>query len=79
MTNKVEIVSDYPEDRLIATSAIPSMKIINSNGVEVKGQGISVDGMDNDVFSVTILGVPFPFYEDEFPHHVKMYNEKFKS
>lgn len=78
VTNGIEIINDYPEDKLIATSDIPKLKIINSNGIEIKGQGTSIDGMDTDIFEVTILGVPYPFYEEEFPHHVKAYENKFK-
>jgi hypothetical protein len=79
MTNGIEIINDYPEDKLIATSHIPTMKIMNSNGVEIKGQGTSIDGMDSDVFEVTILGIPYPFYEEEFPHHVKAYEDQFRT
>ncbi len=78
MTNGIEIINDYPEDKLIATSDIPTLKIINSDGVEIKGQGTSIDGMDSDVFEVAILGIPYPFYEEEFPHHVKAYEDQFK-
>lgn len=78
MTNGIEIVNDYPENKLIATSDIPTLKIITSDGIEIKGQGTSVDGMDSDVFEVTILGIPYPQYEEEFPHHVKSYEDQFK-
>ena len=78
VTNGIEIINDYPEDKLIATSDIPKLKIINSNGVEIKGQGTSIDGMDSNIFEVTILGVPYPFYEEEFPHHVRAYENQFK-
>jgi hypothetical protein len=78
VTNGIEILNDYPEDKLIATSDIPKLKIISSNGVEIKGQGTSIDGMDSGIFEVTILGVPYPFYEEEFPHHMKVYENRFK-
>ena len=34
--------------------------------------------MDSDTFDITVLGITYPFYEEEFPHHVKAYNEMFK-
>jgi len=34
-TKGIEIMSDYPEDRFIATSNIPQMKVINPNGIEI--------------------------------------------
>ncbi len=78
LTNGIEIITDYPEDRLIATSDIPTLKIINSNGIKIKGKGANINGLDSDGFEVTILGVSYPFFEEEFPHHVKAYEDQFK-
>ncbi|HEY1046807.1 MAG TPA: hypothetical protein VGF79_10230 [Bacteroidia bacterium] len=77
LANNIEIIFDHPEDKVIATANIPNMKILNPNGVEIVGQATTVEGMDNDGFEITILGVPYPFFEEEFPHHVKAYNERF--
>lgn len=38
-------------------------------------QGININGMDSDFFEITILGVSYSLFEDEFPHHVKAYND----
>lgn len=73
----IELASDYPEDKLLSTTTIGSLMVKNEKGVEIKGIGNQISGMDNDVYQVTILGVPYPFYEKEFPHHVKTYNELF--
>jgi hypothetical protein len=78
LTNHIEIITDYPDDRLITTSNIPELRVINLNGIEIKGQGINIEGMDSDNFDITILGIPNSFYQEEFPHHVKAYNEMFK-
>ena len=69
---------DYPKDKLISTMTIDTLIVKNENGIEVKGIGNQISGMDSDVYEVTLLGVPYPFYEEEFPHHVKAYNEMFK-
>ena len=66
---------DYSEDKLILTSDIPDLKILDNNGTEIKGLGRSISGMDSDCFEITIVGIAYPFYEDEFPHHVKAYQE----
>lgn len=79
LTNSIEVISDYPDNRLITTGDIANMKVVDQNGVEIKGQGTNVEGMDTDVFQVTILGVPYPFFEEEFPHHVKAYDDKFNN
>lgn len=77
MTNGIKITIDYPDDKLIATSDLPTLKIIINNGVEIKGQGTSIEGIDGTGFEVTIFGISYPFYEEEFPHHVKAYENQF--
>ena len=79
LTNNIEIISDFPDDRLILTTNIPNLKVIDRNGIEIKGQEISIEGMDDDCFEVKIFGVPYPFFEEEFPHHVKVYDNQFKN
>ena len=75
LTNNIEIISDYPNNRLITTANLPNLKVLTPNGIEIKGQGTNIEGMDKDVFEITILGVPYPFFEEAFPHHVKAYKE----
>lgn len=73
-----ELADDYPKDKLISTMSIDSLSVKNEKGIEIKGIGNQISGMDSDVFEVSLLGVPYPFYEEEFPHHFKSYNEMFK-
>lgn len=75
--NQIELVSDYPEDKMISTMDIPELKIINDNGIEIKGVGNQITGMDNEEYEISIFGIPYPFYEEEFPHHVKEYEKMF--
>ncbi|HYV95161.1 MAG TPA: hypothetical protein VE978_25520 [Chitinophagales bacterium] len=71
--------TDHPEDRLIIRMNIPNLKVFDINGNEIKGHGgCLVNGIDSDIFEITILGIPYPFYQKEFPHHVKTYNELYK-
>lgn len=65
----------YPEDKLITTRTIPGLKILNEKGIEIKGKGSNIEGMDSDGFDISIFGIPYPFYEEEFPHHVKTASE----
>lgn len=78
LENSIELASDYPEDKLISTRTIDKLKIRNENGVEIKGLGNQISGMDGDEFEITIEGVAYPFFEEEFPHHLKAYNDQFK-
>ena len=79
LNNGITINNDLTDERYISTAAIPKLKIINQNGIEIKGEGTVIEGFDGDTFEVTILGVPYPFFEEEFPHHVKAYSDRFKS
>lgn len=69
---------EYSEDKFISTQTIPTLKVYNTKKVEIKGVGCYIEGMDSEGFSINIIGIPYPFYEEEFPNHVKEYRESFK-
>jgi len=73
--NQIELASDYPDDKMISTMTIPKLKVINDDKIEIKGVGNQITGMDNQEYEISIFGVPYPFYEVEFPHHVKAYEK----
>lgn len=73
----IQIAVDFPEDKLISTRTIESLIVKNEFGIEIKGIGNQITGMDSMGFEVSLEGVPYPFYEEEFPHHVKAYDEMF--
>lgn len=77
-SNGIELATDYPEDKLISTRTIEQLTVKNDLGIEIKGLGNQISGMDSDVFEITLEGIPYPFYKKEFPNHVKEYNEMFK-
>lgn len=77
LNNQIELASDYPEDKMISTMSIPELKIKSHNGIEIKGIGNQITGMDNEEYEISIFGIPHPFYEEEFPHHVKEYENMF--
>lgn len=68
---------DYAADKVISTRTIPTLKILNDKGQEINGLGNQISGMDSDSYELTIEGIPYPFYGDEFPHHVKADEERF--
>jgi len=76
-SNNIELASDYPEDKLISTRTIKNLKVLNESGTEIKGIGNQITGMDGEEFEISIEGIPYPFYEEEFPHHRKAYDEMF--
>ena len=74
--NNIQLTCDHPEDKLISTMTIPNLKIVDKNGIEIKGVGNQISGIDSE-FEITLLGISYPFFEEEFPHHVKIYKEQF--
>jgi hypothetical protein len=77
VANKIELVVDYPEDRLLFTRTINNLAVKNENGLEIKGLGSQISGMDSDEFEISLEGISYPFFQEEFPHHVKAYHNQF--
>ena len=74
--NRQIIFDDDIEFDLILTQAIPELKVLRQDGIEIKGIGNAIEGLEGE-FEVSILGIAYPFYEEEFPHHVRAYREMF--
>lgn len=77
--NNIELTTDYPEDKLIATQTIKNLKVLNANGIEINALGNQISGMDSDDFEITMVGVSYPLFEEEFSNHVKTYRNQFKN
>jgi hypothetical protein len=73
--NKIQF-DDFQNDKVISTRTIPTLKITNDKGQEIIGLGNQISGMDSDSYELTIEGIPYPFYADEFPHHVQADEER---
>ncbi|RBP42353.1 hypothetical protein DES53_10657 [Roseimicrobium gellanilyticum] len=63
----------------IDTQCIPELRIYSQDGSEIEGLGSHINGMKDGGYDVTILGIPYPFYDEEFPHHVAEYHARFRS
>ena len=70
-------VTKYPEDKLILTQTIPTLKVFNENKIEIVGVSNSIEGMDSEGFDIHIIGISYPFNEKEFFHHVNSYGNLF--
>jgi hypothetical protein len=75
--NLIEILTDYPTDKLITTGKIEKLKIYNTENIELVGLGNIIDGMDSDIYTITILGLESEVYEKNFPQHIAEYELKF--
>jgi len=75
-SNKIPF-SDDLKDKIIMTRDISGLRVIDSSEpeIEIKGLGCSISGASNYSFEITIEGIPYPFYEEEFPHHVNTYKK----
>lgn len=79
LKNRVVINTDDLELELIDTQVIPQLKAFRQDGLEIKGEaGNCISGMKGEGYEISVLGIGYPFYEEEFPHHVQAYNEMFK-
>jgi len=74
---EIEIVNDYSDIKLISTNTIMQLKVINENGKEIKGIGNQITVMNNGENEISIIGIPFQFYEIEFKNHVEEYEKRF--
>lgn len=68
----IPINDDEPENKFISTQSfnqkIEHLKVMNSDQIQIKGVGICIYGSEDD-FEIDIFGIPYPFYEEEFPQH----------
>jgi len=71
----IDIAEEIPEDKFISTLSSNLIRVLNDKGIEIKGEGNQISGMDKYEYEISIFGIPYPFYEDEFPHHVKVYEK----
>jgi len=78
LKNTIDIITEYEEEKLISTANIPHLVVTDENGTEIKGLASNIEGMDSDIFEVIISGIPYPYFEEKFPHHVKTYKDQFK-
>ena len=75
LENGVILNLDDEVERFIDTQVIPELKVFSENNVEIVSDvGTTITGGDNLGFEINILGIAYPFYEEQFPHHVKAYN-----
>ena len=78
LKNNIVINTDDPEFEFIDTQVMSELKVFRQDGMEIKGvAGNVITGMKDEGYEISILGIPYPFYEEEFPHHVKEYENMF--
>lgn len=77
--HNIELTIDEPKERIISTMHINSLVVYSEGGQLIECIGNQLTGVDRDEFVISLFGIPYLFYESEFAHHVKEYQERFKS
>lgn len=68
-------LSEYPEDSFFQTTqSIASLKVFSPNGKEIKGIGNQLTIIKGETNEISILGIPYSLFEEEFPQHIEAYN-----
>jgi hypothetical protein len=76
--NNIELTLDDEAVAALSTADLTNLRVLKEDGYRIEGEGGSyIEGMGND-FSVNILGIAYPFYGEEFPNLVKLYEDQFK-
>jgi len=75
-SSAVTIYEDLPEDNFVNAS-FENITVFSETGTEIKSLGINITGFEDD-FEISVLGIAYPFYEEEFPHHREAYENQFK-
>lgn len=66
------------EVQFIDTQVIPDLKVYRSDGLEIVSEvGACITGMEEEGYQISVLGIPYPFYEEEFARLRQAYDEQF--
>lgn len=76
LKNDIEFQHDI-DTGLISSRTIPDLHVFDILGYEIKGDTCYIAGTDTDHFEIYIEAVPFPFYGQEFQHHVIAEQKRF--
>lgn len=74
----IAINEDDPKIGAIFTQSIQELKVFTEDGIEIKGAGATISGFTDEGYEIDVFGIPYPFYNEEFPHHRKAYDNQFK-
>ncbi len=69
----IPVNENDPEFKYIETQTFDNLTVTSENGTAIKGIGAAITGCQDEIM-VEIFGVPYPFYGEEFPHHVVAYD-----
>ena len=69
LKNNIIINQHDPALEFIDTQVIPGLIVVNPKGIEIKGvAGNAICGMKTEGYEISVMGIEYPFYKEEFPH-----------
>jgi hypothetical protein len=76
--NNLPVNEDDPDGKVIFTQTIPGLVAITPDGEAIEAVGAVIQGFEAEGYEIDVIGIPYPFYETEFPHHVESYENQYK-
>lgn len=76
IANYISILNDYPDDKLISTDNIPNLQIMDDEENLISADAKTIEGTDNDFYTIHLLGVSTVQYEKYFSKHITEYQNK---
>jgi len=71
-------INENEADNGYVHASFQNLDITSESGTKIEGQGVCISGLVAEDYEIEVVGIPYPFYEEEFPHHVKAYDNQFK-
>ena len=68
----VTVNEDDAKNKYIYLSDLVDVRVISEQGVNIAGISITFAGF-GDEGHIEIIGIAYPFYKEEFPHHYEAY------
>ena len=75
--NGIPVNENDPNLEAIFTQSIEGLSVFNEDGFEVKGVSSGISGFKDEGYEIEIIGISYPFFEEEFPQHVEEYANQF--
>jgi len=74
--NEDVTMNEIDHNSQFISASFENITIKSELGTVIKGIGISIIGMEEE-YDLEVIGIPYPFYEEEFPHHREAYDKQF--
>ena len=71
----IQLIDNDPDLKSIDTGIITDLKVFLENGMELKGWGAAIIGMDNVEYEIQFSGISAEIMQTEFKHHFDEYYE----